>query len=108
MSKKHNTKPAHVNYFKLPRQLWRKIKKLFPKAPKQRGPGRPPADNRAILTGIWYVLWTGCQWKAIHKDWFGVCSSVLHDRFQTWQEQGLFEQILRIMVRFYARQRRIQ
>lgn len=108
MSKKHNIKPANVNYFKLPRHFWRKVKKLFPKPPKQRGRGRPPADNRAILTGIWYVLWTGCQWKAIHKDWFGVCSSVLHDRFQTWQKQGLFDKILRIMVRFYGRKRRIQ
>lgn len=38
------------------------------------------------MSGIRYVLWTGCQWKAAHEDWFGVSSSVLHERFRTWQQ----------------------
>jgi putative transposase len=92
----------------VPRPLWRKVKPLLPKAPRQRKPGRPPADTRAVLNGIWYVLWTGCQWKAVHRDWFGVASSVLHERFQTWQQQGRFAKIMQVLVRFYARTRRIQ
>lgn len=102
------TKPARVDYFRVPRPLWRKIKPLLPKAPAQPRPGRPPADPRAVLNGIWYVLWTGCQWKAVHRDWFGVASSVLHERFQTWQQQGRFAKIMQVLVRFYARTRRIQ
>jgi hypothetical protein len=35
------------------------------------------ASDRAIANAIWYVLWTGCQWKAIHREWFGVSSSVV-------------------------------
>jgi putative transposase len=108
MSKDSTQKPKNVDYFRVPRPLWRKIKKVLPKPPKQRGPGRPPADNRATLNGIWYVLWTGCQWKAVHKEWFGVCSSTLHERFQTWQRQGVFAQIMRIMVQFYAKKRTIK
>lgn len=108
MSKNSTEKPKNVDYFHVPRPLWRKIKKVLPKAPKKRRPGRPPADNRAVLNGIWYVLWTGCQWKAVHKDWFGVCSSTLHERFQTWQAQGVFDQIMRIMVKFYAKKRKIK
>lgn len=109
MSKRKNTtKPKNVDYFKVPRQLWRIVKRELPKKPKKRGPGRPPADNRAIVNGIWYVLWTGCQWKAVHKDWFGVSSSVLHERFQTWQEAGIWEKIMQRMLRFYARKRRIK
>jgi transposase len=23
---------------------------------------------REVLNGIFYVLWTGCQWKALRKD----------------------------------------
>lgn len=102
------TKPANVDYFRVPRPVWRKLKALLPKPPAQRGPGRPPADPRAVLNGIWYVLWTGCQWKAVHRDWFGVSSSVLHDRFQTWQQRGLFADLFRVMVRFYGRTRRVQ
>jgi putative transposase len=104
------TKPANIDYFRVPRPLWRKLKPLLPKAPdkRTRGPGRPPAETRAVLNGIWYVLWTGCQWKAIHRDWFGVASSVLHERFQTWQREGRFAKILKVLVRFYARSRRIK
>jgi putative transposase len=108
MSKNSTQKPKNVDYFQVPRPLWRKIKKVLPKPPKQRGPGRPRADNRAVLNGIWYVLWTGCQWKAVHKSWFGVCSSTLHERFQTWQRQGVFAQIMQIMVKFYAKKRSIK
>jgi transposase len=48
------------------------------------------------------VLWAGCQWKAIHRSWFGVCSSVIHERFQTWRKAGIFDQVLFEMVQFYA------
>lgn len=104
---KHSTKPNNVDYFRVPRPLWRRIKKHLPKPPKRQGPGRPRADNRAVINGIWYVLWTGCQWNAVHRDWFGVSSSVLHERFQTWQRQGVFDKLLSTMARFYARKRRI-
>jgi len=106
---KHNTeKPKNVDYFQVPKPLWKRIKKLFPPVPKKRRRGRPPVDNRAALNGIWYVLWTGCQWKAIHKDWFGVSSSVLHERFQTWQQNGIFDKIMRLMVKFYNKKRKIK
>lgn len=108
MRRKRITKPKNVNYFRVPRQFWRRIKKYLPKRPNRRGPGRPRANDRAALNGIWYVLWTGCQWKAVHKDWFGVSSSVIHERFQTWQKQGIWAKVLRTMVRYYARKRHVR
>jgi Transposase DDE domain. len=60
-----------------------------------------------VLNGIWYVLWTGCQWKAVHRDWFGVCSSTLHQRFQEWQRSGIFLKLMMLLVRFYARRQGI-
>ena len=108
MSKNSTQKPKNVDYFHVPRPLWRKIKKILPKTGKKHKVGRPQADNRAVLNGIWYVLWTGCQWKAVHKDWFGVCSSTLHERFQTWQQLGIFDKIMQIMVKFYAKKRKIK
>jgi putative transposase len=96
-----------VDYFKVPDELWERVNHLLPERGNFGRPGRPPADNRAVLNGIWYVMWTGCQWKAVHRDWFGVCSSVLHERFQTWREKGIFEAILKEMVRFYAQQQGI-
>jgi transposase len=81
MSKATTTRK--VDYFRLPRPLWRKLKKCLPKKRNKasRG-GRPSASDRAVINGTWYVLWTGSQWKAVHRDWFGVSSSVIHERFQ--------------------------
>lgn len=99
-------KPKNVDYFCVPKALWRRFKKLIPKV--KRKVGRPRANDRAILNGIWYVLWTGCQWKAVHKSWFGVCSSVLHQRFQHWQQSGLFAKLMQSMVKFYRKKREIK
>jgi putative transposase len=94
-----------VDYFHLPRPLWRKLKKCLPKKKrKSTKGGRPRASDRAVINAIWYVLWTGCQWKAIHRDWFGVSASVVHERFQKWRQMGLFEKLMKWMAEFYARE----
>jgi putative transposase len=94
-----------VDYFNLPRPLWRKLKKCLPKNKrKNRRGGRPRASDRAVVNAIWYVLWTGCQWKALHRDWFGVSSSVVHERFQKWRQMGIFEKLMKRMVEYYAKE----
>jgi len=96
-----------VDYFNLPRPLWRKLKKCLPKEKNKRSStkgGRPRASERAVINAIWYVLWTGCQWKALHRDWFGVSSSVVHERFQRWRQMGLFEKLMKRMAEYYARE----
>ncbi len=108
MSKATTTR-RKVDYFRLPRPLWRKVKKCLPPRRSQRRKarrgGRPRASDRAVINGIWYVLWTGCQWKAVHRDWFGVSSSVIHERFQRWTKMGIFEKLMKRMVEYYARER---
>lgn len=105
--KKDSTKPKKAKPYHIPTQLWKFLKKHLPKPPKIKKPGRPRVNNRNVIDGIWHVLWTGCQWKAIERDWFGVSSSVLHERFQTWQKEGLFDKLFKKMVRYYAREQRI-
>jgi transposase len=107
VSKNRSTKPKNVDYFKAPDELWETVKRILPEPPERRGPGRPRADDRAALNGIWYVLWTGCQWKAIHKDWFGVSGSVIHERFQTWCKMGVFAAMMYEMVQSYQTAREI-
>jgi len=98
------TTTRKVDYFRLPRPLWRKLKKYLPKSRKStiRG-GRPRVSDRAVINAIWYVLWTGCQWKAIHRDWFGVSASVVHERFQRWRQMGIFEKLMKRFLEYYAR-----
>lgn len=104
---KATTTTRKVDYFRLPRPLWRKLKKCLPKKRKKagRGGGRPRASDRAVINAIWYVLWTGCQWKAVHRDWFGVSSSVIHERFQRWTRMGIFQKLIKRMAQYYAKER---
>jgi putative transposase len=51
------------------------------KLPKpKKKPGRPRKDDKKILSGIFYILRAGCQWKALPRC-YGAPSTV-HDRFQ--------------------------
>lgn len=105
-----SSKPQNVDYFHVPRPLWRKIKKCLPKHKgnsKKRG-GRPRCCDRAILNAVWYVLWTGCQWKALHRSWFGVSASTVHARFQVWREAGVFAKLMRQLVKVYGKKRNIK
>lgn len=105
--KKDSTKPKKATRYRMPTKLWRLLKKHLPKSPKEKRAGRPRVNNRNVMDGIWHVLWTGCQWKSIERDWFEVSSSVLHERFQTWQKQGLFDKLFKRLVQYYAREQRI-
>jgi putative transposase len=62
---------------------------------------RQSRDKRHLVR----ALWTGCQWKAVHRDWFGVSSSVVHERFQSWTRMGIFEKLMKKMVGYYAKER---
>jgi hypothetical protein len=56
--KEPNTTKKSLDYFRLPRPLWRKLKKCLPKKKRKRTKrgGRPRACDRAVINGIWYVL----------------------------------------------------
>src|SRR5258708_10984166 len=99
--------PKNVDYYRVPRSLWRRLKRILPPEGTRTGPGRKPAENRRVMNGIWYGLWTGCQWKAVHRDWFGVCSTTSHQRFQQGQQSGVFERLMREFLECYGRRRGI-
>ena len=59
--------------------------------PAKRG-GRPRDVNvREVLNAILYVLWTGCQWKALPKDL--PPKSTAHHYFMLWDWDGTLERI---------------
>lgn len=57
-------------------------------------------DDRQALDAIFYVLRTGCQWKALPRS-LGAASTV-HDRFQLWVEQEVFERMWELGLEQYA------
>ena len=46
---------------------------------------------REVLNGIFYVLWTGCQWKALPKDLQP--KSTVHDYLELWNWDGALERV---------------
>jgi hypothetical protein len=52
------TTTRRVDYFNLPRPLWRRLKKCLPKNKRKMSTkgGRPRASDRAVINAIWYVL----------------------------------------------------
>ena len=77
--------------WRIPDALWERIEPLLPaERPHPKG-GRPWTPARQCMDGIFYVLRTGCQWKALPRS-FGAASTV-HLRFQQWRAVGVFERL---------------
>ena len=81
-------------------EFWEKVKDYIPQNPgrdpekeykHKPGQGRKRLEPRKVLTGIFYILRSGCQWKAVPKE-YGSGSS-LHRYFQQWREAGFFKNI---------------
>jgi putative transposase len=72
-------------------KLWAKMEPLLPKRRRRarwRG-GRPRVPDRQAMSGILFVLRTGCQWNALNAT--GTCSSsTAHRCFQEWVQAGVF------------------
>src|ERR1700685_2633843 len=65
---------------------------VAPMIPPARHGGRKRSVNvREVLNGIFYVLWTGCQWKALPKDL--PPKSTVHDYLELWNWDGTLERI---------------
>ena len=63
-----------------------------PMIPPAKGGGRRRSVNvREVLNGIFYVLWTGCQWQALPKDL--PPKSTVHDYLELWNWDGTLERI---------------
>ena len=84
-------KRRKANRYRVTDRLWAKLEPLIPRRvnPHPRGGGRKPVPDRQVMDGIFFVLRTGCQWKALDET--RICSgSVAHARFQKWVEAGVF------------------
>src|SRR5438477_2192483 len=45
---------------------WAIVEPMIP--PARHGGRKRSVNVREVLNGIFYILWTGCQWKALPKD----------------------------------------
>src|ERR671927_750700 len=76
--------------WRLPDALWARMEVLLPPRPAHPlGCRNPRVPDRAAMDAIFFVLRTGCQWKALRET--TICSSAAaHRRFQEWTRAGVF------------------
>jgi transposase len=81
--------------------LWEQAAPLIPKPERLQGHrykrrpggGRKPIEPRRVFEAIVYVLRTGCQWKALPRE-YGSASSI-HKYFLEWKRCGVFVKMWR-------------
>jgi len=69
-------------------EQWEILRRLLPARARR---GRKPLDKRAVLNAILYVVWTGCQWRALPRD-FPKWQSV-YTNFRRWKLSGVWQSI---------------
>ena len=58
---------SHLRYpSDLTDEEWKLVEPLIP--PGKSGGGKRTVIMREVVNGLMYVLWTGCQWRAVPKD----------------------------------------
>lgn len=94
------------NFDTISDEFWEIIHPLIPEQKRTRrkyvrkeGGGRKNLDFRQVFCGILYVLKTGCQWKAVPKQ-FGSSSSI-HRYFSAWKKAKFFDKIWKLGLIIY-------
>ena len=94
------TQYADVASWELSDSLWERIEPLLPEpksryrgrgAARRNIGGRPGSDRRKVMSGILYVLRTGCQWNALPREYGS--GKTAHRYFQRWVRAGVFKRM---------------
>src|SRR6516225_4470929 len=72
---------------------WAVLEPLLRFPQRDDGRGRPPADTRAVLNGVLWILRTGAQWRELPPKYPPY--QTVHGRFQQGVRSGQLEKALR-------------
>lgn len=72
-------------------EQWKLLEPFLPVAEPQAQGGRPRADNRRVLEGILWILWTGSPWRALPQEY--PSPSTCWRRLRDWIEDGTWDRI---------------
>lgn len=80
-------------------ELWRIIEPLIPgKKRRFRYPGRHPVPDRAVLTGILFVLKTGIAWEDLPQEMGCGSGMTCWRRLRDWQKVGVWDRIHHVLL----------
>jgi len=84
-------------------ELWQVVEPLLPaEADKPKG-GRPPIPNRAVLSGILFVLSTGIPWEMLPQEMGCGSGMTCWRRLRDWQEAGVWDKLHLVLLERLAK-----
>ena len=80
--------------------LWKRLEPLLPKRrPRNRQhAGRKPIPDRAVLTGILFVLRSGIPWNMLPPQMGCGSGSTCWRRLVRWQRAGVWKRLHRVLL----------
>lgn len=79
-------------------ELWEVIEPLLPEEPLKPNGGRPRIDDRAVLTGILFILKSGIPWEMLPQEMGCGSGMTCWRRLKEWHEAGVWEQLHRRLL----------
>ena len=78
----------------VPDELWERIEPLLPVVPRRADhPGRKRLDNRKVLSGILFVLYTGIPREFLPQELGFGSGMTCWRRLRDWQEAGVWQRL---------------
>lgn len=80
-------------------QFWERVEPVLPLRPRRfRYPGRKPLDDRAVLSGILFVLHTGIAWEHLPQELGFGSGMTCWRRLRAWQEAGVWQRLHELLL----------
>ena len=74
--------------------LWARIEPLLPVVPRRADhPGRKRLDDRKVLSGILFVLYTGIPWEFLPQELGFGSGMTCWRRLRDWHEAGVWQRL---------------
>jgi transposase len=89
--------------------IWARLEPLIPKRRRRRGHrhGRTPISDRAVLTGILFVLRSGIPWQMLPRQMGCGSGSTCWRRLVRWQKAGVWQQLHEVLLAELRRRGRL-
>lgn len=79
-------------------ELWAIVKPLLPRRRVSKRGGRPRVDDRAVLTGILFVLRSGIPWAMLPLEMDCGSGVTCWRRLREWQRRGVWKRLHRALL----------